>query len=353
NPADGGGDDDPTVTPLGSSPLIAITKSADTSGLLSSPVQVGDAINYTFTVTNTGNVTLSGITVTDPGATVSGGPITLAPGASDTATFTASYAVQQADIDAGTYSNQATVAGNPPTGPPVNAVSDDPVTSDPSDPTIAVVPRAPSMSLVKNATNVAFQQPGDTADFDYIVTNTGNTTITTPITVTDNLIPTVTCPALPAGGLLPTASLTCTGQYIVQQADLDNGSVTNLASASTTPAGGPPITTPITSETIPATQAPALTVTKAAVETSYAAVGDVINYTFTLTNAGNLTLTGTTTVVDDRIGTIDCFTGNFLPGTSQTCVGSYTILQSDLDAGSVTNQAFAENGTVTSPPASV
>ncbi|MFD0917596.1 hypothetical protein ACFQ14_14410, partial [Pseudahrensia aquimaris] len=186
NPADGGGDDDPTVTPLGSSPLIAITKSADTSGLLS-PVQVGDAINYTFTVTNTGNVTLSGITVTDPGATVSGGPITLAPGASDTATFTASYAIQQADIDAGTYSNQATVAGNPPTGPPVNAVSDDPVTGDPSDPTIAVIPQTSELKLTKQIASVRQLFPY-TYEITYRVEaiNTGNTQLT-GIRVTDDL----------------------------------------------------------------------------------------------------------------------------------------------------------------------
>jgi len=50
----------------------------------------GDTITYTFTVTNTGNVTLTGLTVVDTvgGVTITGGPIaTLAPGAIDSTTF--------------------------------------------------------------------------------------------------------------------------------------------------------------------------------------------------------------------------------------------------------------------------
>ena len=118
-PTDPTGDDDPTVTDLGSSPSIEVTKSADTSGF-SSPVQVGDLITYTFTVENTGNVTLTNVDVTDTSATMSGGPIaSLAVGATDTATFTAQYAIQQSDIDAGSFSNQAVASGTPPTGPPV------------------------------------------------------------------------------------------------------------------------------------------------------------------------------------------------------------------------------------------
>jgi uncharacterized repeat protein (TIGR01451 family) len=209
------------------------------------------------------------------------------------------------------------------------------------------------MEVVKTATAVTFTTPGDTADFDYVVTNTGNTRLTGPITVTDNLIPSVSCPAVAAPGLAPTASITCTGTYFVTQADLDNGSVTNIASGSSPVPGGGTITSPVTSETIPATSSPALTIVKSSTDTSYAAVDDVLNYTFVLTNSGNLTLTGTTEVVDDRIGTIDCFTGNFAPGTSQTCTAEYTVTQADIDAGSVTNQAYGQNGTVVSPPMDV
>jgi uncharacterized repeat protein (TIGR01451 family) len=82
---------------------------------------VGDKINYSFTVTNTGGVTLINVTVTDPKVTVVGGSITLAPGASDSTTFTGSYTLTQADIDAGKVDNTATATGTPPTGPNVTA----------------------------------------------------------------------------------------------------------------------------------------------------------------------------------------------------------------------------------------
>ncbi len=70
---------------------------------------MGDQISYTFLVTNTGNVTLQVVTITDPLVTVNGQPITwLEPGSSDNTSFTATYTLTQADIDAGTFTNTAT-----------------------------------------------------------------------------------------------------------------------------------------------------------------------------------------------------------------------------------------------------
>ena len=70
---------------------------------------VGETINYTFAVTNEGNVTLTDVVVTDlvGGVTVVGGPTTLDVGESDTTTFTGSYLITQADVDAGHFANTA------------------------------------------------------------------------------------------------------------------------------------------------------------------------------------------------------------------------------------------------------
>ena len=61
------------------------------------PMRSATCCNYTVTVTNTGNVTLTGVTVVDPltGQNISG--VTLAPGASQT--FNTSYTLTQADLD--------------------------------------------------------------------------------------------------------------------------------------------------------------------------------------------------------------------------------------------------------------
>src|SRR5690606_18191498 len=106
---------------------------------------VGDVINYTFVVTNTGNVPLTNVTVTDNNATVSGGPISLGVGQSDSTTFTAVHVITQADIDAGYVYNLATATGNPPTGVPVSDTSTDPTPCatcpvDPACPDCTIVP---------------------------------------------------------------------------------------------------------------------------------------------------------------------------------------------------------------------
>ena len=101
---------------------------------------VGDTINYAFTVTNTGDVTLTDVTLVDDTAIVAGGPIaTLAPGEIDSTTFTATYVITQADVDAGEVVNTATVTGDDPDGAPVSDVSDSANPGDdtggPDDPT--------------------------------------------------------------------------------------------------------------------------------------------------------------------------------------------------------------------------
>ena len=89
---------------------------------------IGDKINYTFIVTNTGNITLTNVTVIDPKITVIGGPVNLAPGASDFATFTGTYVLTQADITAGHVVNTSAVVGISANGPVTDlSVNDVPV----------------------------------------------------------------------------------------------------------------------------------------------------------------------------------------------------------------------------------
>ncbi len=82
-------------------------------------------IEYEFTVANTGNVTITDITVDDPQVTVDGGPIDLDPGESDSTTFTATYLLKAEDVINGAFTNTATVSGQPPVGARVDASDSD------------------------------------------------------------------------------------------------------------------------------------------------------------------------------------------------------------------------------------
>jgi gliding motility-associated-like protein/uncharacterized repeat protein (TIGR01451 family) len=108
-------------------PAIAIIKTAtfndeDNSGY----ANAGETITYNFKITNTGNVPLSGIKVTDslPGIVISGQPINLQVGESDGTTFTATYTILQSDINKGSVSNQAIVSGQSALGVAVEDKSD-------------------------------------------------------------------------------------------------------------------------------------------------------------------------------------------------------------------------------------
>ena len=175
---------------------------------------VGDVINYSYLVKNTGNSVFTGpVTVTDDKVSVVCPSGDLAP--STTMTCSASYIITQADITSGSVTNTA-------------FASADGKTSDTDEVTV-LVNLMPSLSLVKTATPLTYGNVGDVILYDYLVKNTGNVTFAGPVTVTDDKVP-VSCPS---GGLAPDATMTCSASYTITQADLDSGSVTNTAFATT------------------------------------------------------------------------------------------------------------------------
>ncbi|MCM0664802.1 gliding motility-associated C-terminal domain-containing protein [Flavobacterium tyrosinilyticum] len=109
-------------------PAISVIKTAvfndeNKSGF----ANAGETITYKFTVTNTGNVPLVGITINDPlpGVVVSGPAINLGVNESNETNFTAVYKITQEDINRGSVSNQATVKGSSVRGVVVEDQSDD------------------------------------------------------------------------------------------------------------------------------------------------------------------------------------------------------------------------------------
>lgn len=106
-------------------PGVSVSKTAGTPtkalGANPSTVDAGDTIAYTFTVTNTGNVPLTGVAVNDPAldAPATCLATTLAVGGSTTCTGT--HTITAAEVTAGQVANTATATGTPPTGPTVTS----------------------------------------------------------------------------------------------------------------------------------------------------------------------------------------------------------------------------------------
>ena len=223
----------------------------------------------------------------------------------------------------------------------------------------AVAPINVEGVMVVKTSTTAYQDggygaAGDTITYTYAVTNTGPDAVT-GIQVNDNKIPSadISCPSTTlAGG----ASENCTGTYTVTQADVDNGSVTNAATITATSIADETLTSAPSSVTVDATDAvSSLSLVKSASTTytdgGYGKAGDVINYSYVVTNTGTTTESNIG-VTDNLIPSADitCPDALLAPGASETCTASYTVSQADVDAGSVTNTAYATGTNPSSTP---
>ncbi|MEV0893846.1 hypothetical protein [Promicromonospora sp. NPDC050262] len=350
-----------TDTPIGSPPSetstpteapdpgIEVVKSATPSGPES--YTVGQEITYTFEVTNTGHVPLSDVTVDETEFTGTGeapvpacpADVVLAPG--DSLTCTATYVITQADVDAGEVTNTATATGTPPGDAP-------PPESPPSTVEIPSTPE-PGIEVVKSSDTEEISEVGQEITYSFAVTNTGNVTLT-DIEVDDSdfsgsgELSAIDCPA-EAASLAPGASVTCTATYVVTQADLDSGELSNTATATGTPPGGtPPPESPPSTHDIPGTPAPGIEVVKTSDTDRITTVDQQVTYSFKVTNTGNVVLRDVT--VDDsdfsgsgELSPVECpaDVANLAPGASVTCTATYKVTQADLDTGELTNTATA------------
>jgi uncharacterized repeat protein (TIGR01451 family) len=339
-----------TIPSGNTDPALTLVKSSD----LATVTTAGQTVNYSFLVTNTGNVTLAAVAIADTEFSGTGGPLSiacptgaqsLAPGAQ--VTCSASYLVTQADIDAGTITNAATASGTPPEG--------DPIDTPPSEVDIDVV-ESPAITVDKTADPATAGAVGDTIAYSFLVTNTGNVTLA-DVAVTEGAftgsgdLSDIVCPT-EAGSLAPGGTITCTAGYVLTQADVDNGRVSNTATATGTPNNGtPPISPPDTS-IVEIPEAAGITVVKTADEAALAAiaVGQTVDYSFLVTNTGNVTLDGI--VINDvefsgtgELSVVDCPVTTLLPGEQVTCIATYVVTQADVDSGQVTNTATAEGST--------
>ncbi|MFF9564802.1 hypothetical protein ACF1AJ_15765 [Leifsonia sp. NPDC014704] len=228
---------DPSTAQLGvpaAAPAIQLKKTVTSAWPVPAVFVSGDALTYHFVLTNTGNVTLSSLVLTEVAFDGHGAVIldcsalgaqSLSPG--ESATCAGTYSVDQADIDSGatTIANTAEATAVDPQGAPV------PVSRSTS---VAVLAPVSALSLTKTGTPDAADQHGrvvvgTSIEWSFVVGNTGATTIA-GVAVTDPLGGAVECDVTV---LAPGATTVCHARrpHIVSERDAAAGSVDNIARA--------------------------------------------------------------------------------------------------------------------------
>ena len=300
----------------------------------------GDTIDFSYTVSNTGAVTVGEVEVDDELSTkTSCSDTTLAP--EEVTTCSGSYAISQDDVDGGSVDNRAAAVGVTPAGASI--------TSSMSDTASTATDETASLSLRETAAGPDDTdkkiRAGDRIRYAFAVGNTGSVTIN-DITVDDAVLP----DAAECGttSLPPGESTTCAGTYRISQDDVDAGSVTNTATAAGTAPGGGVVTSPEDSVKTLITNGSGLSLAMQAgspVDVNANRVtdrGDTIFYSFTVRNVGGVSLSKIA-LTDRRLSGVTCADTSLDPGQTATCLADedYVITQADMDEGSVVNQATA------------
>ena len=126
-------------------------------------------------------------------------------------------------------------------------------------------------------TRAASQRVGDEITYTYTVTNSGTVTLAGAVTVVDDKATGIECAALPAGGLAPAGTTTCSGSYTTVQGDVDAGEVTNRATASVDEVTSAAATATVGWRAGELNQGTVLSITGVQVAESAGAVGFVVN----------------------------------------------------------------------------
>ncbi|WP_307530168.1 PKD-like domain-containing protein [Pedobacter sp. W3I1] len=337
------GNDNPTETPISNTSSLTFTKVASAVGM-----KIGESIDYNFTITNTGSVTLSNLILSD--AAVDVGSIkpasiaTLAPGAS--VNVTAKHTLTQIDINQGSFTNQASIKLTDNKGNVINQLSDDPSTPAPNDATVTKLTPSPGFTLTKSATNSA-TKAGDVINYNIIFKNTGNVTLT-DITLVDANADAGSLTPSNITSVLPGATINITAKHTVKQSDVNAGGFSNQVSANVKDPKGNAIVKVSDDPSTPAADDATFTTIVANPSVRFtktfansAGVVKVIEYSIQVTNTGNVTLTDI--VVTDEGADLGSITpaaiSKLEPAETALILARHTLTQPEIDNGKFINQA--------------
>ncbi|MEY3319841.1 MAG: hypothetical protein RL393_421, partial [Actinomycetota bacterium] len=280
---------------FGAAPSMTLLKK--TNGVDSAEVPVGDSVTWTYLVTNTGNVAIDSVVVTDnlvSEITCPKNTLAIAETMTCSATGVA---------DKGYYENIGTARANFQ-GTVVSA--EDASEYYGIEATISIQ----KTTNGQDSGTIIYLTP---IEWQYLVTNTGNVTLSNIVVVDDKGL-TVVCPFT---SLAQGEAMTCTASGLAGIGNYSNvGSVTAsygslLASANDASSyfGANPVLT--------------LKKLTNGEEAPYIRVGDPVNWTYFVTNTGNVTVSGIS-VVDDQGVTVTCPKSVLEISEAMTCTGSGT-----------------------------
>lgn len=351
---------------------IGLAQSYHQSGSASA---AGDTIGYTYTVTNTGDVTVGGVALADltqaTGAAAptrtSGSATSLAPGASEV--FTATHTVTAADITAAAVTETVQATGSYATHA-VHADADPTTTGIQRTATLTQTLALPALSasVTTADTTLTGVTAGEHVAFGYAVKNTGNVALTG---IALSAIAPSGCDADVSVDLAPGQSLSdvlddpVTCSYALTQADVDAGTITAAITATGT-YGGADVVDVATPLAVTLAATPALTVTPSAstvdqdgspLTTVLPTPQDSERFGYTVTNSGHVTVVGVAVTVGSTALSVDCSTASagatctaatgvvdLAPGASVDYGSEAALTQADIDAGTV-SQTVAVVGT--------
>ena len=207
-----------TITALAPEPAaLTLEMQADRSTFSA----VGDVITYEYALINNGGVAIDELFVdaiaTDELGSVPCPSTSLEPGESVVCADT--YTITQDDLDAGSVTNDAQADG-------LYGGNEEVVSNEVSLTITALAPEPAALTLELGSVATTFSAVDDRVEYDYVLTNTGGVVLDV-VSVSPELGD-VVCPLRP---LEPDGAVLCVGYYYITQADLDAGSVTNVAHA--------------------------------------------------------------------------------------------------------------------------
>ena len=333
----------PAPSPPAKTAKITIDMAADRS-----EASLGETITYTYTVTNAGEMTLSTVSASDDKlGPISLGKDVLAPG--ETTTGSTQITVDSS-LFPGPVVNTATVSAQTEDGAQV---------TDSASASVALHYKQAGIDITLAAQDSRgfpispfdALSVGEEITYVYTITNTGKSPLDN-LSLHDELLGAI---SLSREQLAPWESLTGSFTVTITEEDMP-GPLSDTVTVSATDPSGKSLQASDTLVLYGLSNSGDLQVTKTC-NTNKAAVGDVITYTYTITNVGKTTITDLV-LTDDHLGDIPLSTRVIAPGETIVASADYTVSKDDLpgpltNSASITGQGLAGESTSSSTSLSI